>query len=103
MAWAVAMHNHVNSRNGKKIYSVKDAIKAILENDDKCLTSNYNNQDNNKDNNQDDYQQNYNNSKVDKFSNKEHFQNDNNTQIIILSISICINILLILFLFIKNK
>ncbi len=88
MAWAVAMHNHVNARNGKKIYSVKDAIKAIIENDDKCLTT-YNEPEQFKET---------------KTNNIEKFNNgSNNTQIIILSISICINILLILFLFIKPK
>ena len=95
MAWAVDMHNHVNSRNNKKIYSVDDAIKAILENDDKCLSNNSN-----------------------KYNYKETFEvgsedpnvpnepkdtPNNNIETIILSISICINILLILYLFLKNK
>jgi hypothetical protein len=94
MEWSVAMHNHVNSSNGKKIYSVKDAIKAIIENDDKCLISDENKEPIIENNN-------FDNTKIEKFKNKEKFSNDKET--IILSISICINILLILFLFIKNK
>ncbi len=93
MAWAVEMHNHVNASNGKKIYSVKDAIKAIIENDDKCLISDEESYQENKNDN-------FHNTKIEKFKNKETFSNDKET--IILSISICINILLILWLF-KNK
>jgi hypothetical protein len=89
MAWGITMHNHVNARNSKKIYSVKDALRAIIENDDRCIIK-----------------------KNEEFSNKdiinikpnEKFTNnvDNNFKLI-LSVSIIINILLILYLLFKNK
>ncbi len=90
MAWGVSMHNHVNSRNGKKIYSVEEAINSILDNNDKCLIdSNY------KKETQD--------TQVTQVK-QEKFENiNNNTENIILSISICVNILLILYIFMKFK
>jgi hypothetical protein len=83
MRWAVAMHNHVNAKNGKKIYSVRDAIKAILENDDKCLLDKEPKE-------------------LMKKKNKEKFEDTNNVSILIISISIIINILLILYLLFKK-
>ena len=89
MKWTIAMHNHVNLRNGKKIYSIRDAIKAILENDDRCLVL------------EDEKKQTYKNKKLKQpVIAKEHFNNINNT--LILSISIIINILLILYLLFKK-
>ena len=89
MKWTSAMHNHVNLRNGKKIYSIRDAIKAILENDDRCLVL------------EDEKKQTYKNKKLKQpVLAKEHFNNINNT--LILSISIIINILLILYLLFKK-
>jgi hypothetical protein len=87
MKWAISMHNHVNARNGKKIYSIRDAIKAILENDDKCLVL------------EDEKTK---NKQLKKSINKEKFDNTDNTATIILSISIIINILLILYLLFKK-
>jgi hypothetical protein len=89
MKWAISMHNHVNARNGKKIYSVRNAIKAILENDDKCLVL------------EDDKNPLHKNKQLKKQS-KEQFENTNNTTTLILSISIIINILLILYLLFKK-
>lgn len=82
MAWGIAMHNHVNARNSKKIYSVKDALRAIIENDDRCIINR------------------------EKEKTKEHFQSQvepNNNIKFILGLSIIINILLILYLIFKNK
>lgn len=86
MAWGVSMHNHVNSRNGKKIYSLEEAINSIIQNNDKCFI-------------------NIEKKITDNFNNKqENFNNTNNDfQILILSVSICVNILLILYIFIKLK
>jgi hypothetical protein len=83
MTWGITMHNHVNARNNKKKYSIKEAIKAIINNDDTCLVLE--------------------NDKTPKVIYKEHFnKNNNEIFIIILSISIIINILLILYLLFKK-
>ena len=37
MIWGIKMHNHVNAKNGTKIYSIKEGIDAIIKNDDKCI------------------------------------------------------------------
>ncbi len=85
MAWGIAMHNHVNARNSKKIYSVKDALRAIIENDDRCIIN------------------------KDKEMIKETMENNmnktmnNNKNMLFLSISVIINILLVLFILFKNK
>ena len=87
MKWAIDMHNHVNARNGKKIYSVHDALKAILENDDKCLIL------------EDDKLP------IKKLSYKTNIKEkfiDNNINTIIFSVSILINIILILYLLFKK-
>ncbi len=96
ISWGVNMHNHVNSRNGKKIYSVNEAITSLLDNNDKCMVDvkekmEHNNKEDGKINNK-----------------KEHFlgesdKTNNNTEMMILSFSICINILLILYIFVKLK
>jgi hypothetical protein len=88
MAWGITMHNHVNASNSKKIYSVKDALRAIIENDDRCIVKK--------------------NKEVEKellVNNKSQetsIKSDNNFKLI-LSISIIINVLLILYLLFKNK
>lgn len=95
MTWGIMMHNHVNAKNNKKIQSIKDAIDAIIKNDDKCIIfdeeqilNNITNFKNNK------LKENSNiKSKVEKFN--------NNTSSLILSISIILNFLLILFLLYK--
>ena len=87
MSWGIMMHNHVNAKNNKKIQSFKDAINAIIKNDDKCIVFN-------------DEAINFKNSKFK--NNVEKF--NNNSSSLILSISIILNILLILFLLYKlNK
>ena len=89
MTWGIAMHNHVNARNGKKIYSLKDAVKAIIENDDTCVVL------------EDDrdpkplYKKEFNKNQ------RETFNDTNYT--IILSISIIINISFILYLVFRKK
>jgi hypothetical protein len=88
MAWGITMHNHVNASNSKKIYSVKDALRAIIENDDRCILK-----------------KNQLTEKEQFFDNKQKeslTESDNNFKLI-LSISIIINILLILYLLFKNK
>jgi hypothetical protein len=85
MAWAIKMHNHVNSHNGKKIHSIKDAIKAIIENDDKCII--FKEED----------------KPLYKKSKKKEFFSNNNSNTLILSISIIINILLILLIVLRLK
>lgn len=87
MAWAIKMHNHVNARNGKKMHSINDAIKAIIENDDKCIVF------------KEDTKPLYNTSN--KRNIKETFYENNNT--IILSISIILNVLLILLIVLRLK
>ena len=88
MEWAINMHNHVNAKNGKKIYSIKEAIKAIIESNDKCLILEES-------------------EGSIKYKKTEHHKNivkegfDNSS--IILSVSICINILLILLIILKLK
>lgn len=90
MIWGIMMHNHVNAENNKKIQSTKDAIDAIIKNDDKCIV--FNNEAINFKNNK--LKENvYNKQKVEKFN--------NNSSSLILSISIILNILLILFLLYK--
>ena len=85
MTWGIMMHNHVNAKNNKKIKSIKDAIDAIIKNDDKCIVYN-------------DESINFKNNKL----NVEKFNNNNSS--LILSISIILNILLILYLLYKlNK
>ncbi len=92
MKWAINMHNHVNARNGKKIYSVREAIKAIIENDDKCIIL----QDNKP-------KENIKNKTQEKFnSNNNSKDTKDNLSTIILSISIIINILLICYLLFKK-
>ena len=90
IAWAITMHNHVNARNGKKIYSLKDAVKAIIENDDGCVVL------------EDDREP---NPKYKKEINKKETFNDKNdtNYTIILSISIIINISFVLYLVFKKK
>jgi hypothetical protein len=90
MAWGIEMHNHVNASNSKKIYSVKDALRAIIENDDRCIIKKAN--------------ENESISKSNK-SNKimEKFNNSSSNYTLYLSISILINIILILYLLFKNK
>lgn len=85
MAWGISMHNHVNARNTKKIYSVKDALRSIIENDDRCII--------NKD------------KEIVKETMKNNITNtkNNNKFMLFLSISIIINILLVLYLLFKNK
>ncbi len=85
MAWGITMHNHVNARNNKKIYSVRDALKAIIENDDKCIIKK---------------NEELKNKSIDKFDNST---NNNSKLTLYLSISIIINILLVLYLLYKNK
>ena len=85
MTWGIMMHNHVNAKNNKKIKSIKDAIDAIIKNDDKCIVFS-------------DKAINFKNNKL----NVEKFNNNNSS--LILSISIILNILLILYLLYKlNK
>jgi hypothetical protein len=85
MTWGIMMHNHVNAKNNKKIKSIKDAIDAIIKNDDKCIVFS-------------DESINFKNNKL----NVEKFNNNNSS--LILSISIILNILLILYLLYKlNK
>ena len=36
MAWAVKVHNLVNKNNGKKVYSLNDALRKIHQNNDTC-------------------------------------------------------------------
>ncbi len=102
MAWAIEMHNHVNAKNGKKIYSIKDAIDAIIKNDDRCLIL------------EDDrepkplYKKSYKNENMMntliKKHNVEKFSNTSSTSCsTILSISIILNVLLILYLLFKFK
>ena len=88
MAWGITMHNHVNASNSKKIYSVKDALRAIIENDDRCILKK--NQLTEKEQFVDNKQ-------------KESFTESDNNFKLILSVSIIVNILLILYLLFKNK
>jgi hypothetical protein len=97
MAWGIKMHNHVNAKNNKKIHSIKDAIKAIINNDDKCIVF---------DDEQIPMNNIFNNFKKEKFNNQkksvEKFNNNSSSTILI--ISIIINIILILYLLYKlNK
>jgi hypothetical protein len=87
MIWGITMHNHVNARNGKKIYSIKEAIKAIIEDDDTCLI----------------LKEDKNLAPLYKTKHviKENLNNNSSTTI--LSISIIINILLILLIVLKLK
>jgi hypothetical protein len=99
MTWGIKMHNHVNIKNGKKIYSIKEGIEAIIKNDDKCIVlqedqiplyKKYKDQFNN------------NNSNSIKKPIIEKFNNNNSSTI--LTISIILNLLLILYLLFKlNK
>ena len=94
MAWGITMHNHVNARNNKKIHSVRDALRAIIENDDRCIL---------KKNEQ------LKNKSIDKFDNNNSMNNSTNNNnsmnniTLYLSISIIIIVLLILYLLLKNK
>ncbi len=93
MAWGITMHNHVNARNSKKIYSVKDALRAIIENDDRCILKK---------------NEELKNTSIDISDKSEKFENNStnnssNNMTLFLSISIIINILLILYLLLKNK
>jgi hypothetical protein len=90
MAWAINMHNHVNKKNGKKIYAVKEAIKAIIDNDDKCIV----------------FKEEvplYKTTEQFKNNNKIETFNNNSNITIILSISIIINILLLLLIVLRFK
>ena len=105
MAWGIRMHNHVNAKNNKKIQSIKDAIDAIIKNDDKCIVFedeqvSMNNILNNFKNNK--FKENLSNNElmikkpvVEKFNNKSSST--------ILTISIILNILLIFYLLFKFK
>ncbi len=90
MAWGITMHNHVNARNNKKIYSVRDALRAIIENDDKCIIKK---------------NEELKNVSINKFENNltENCINNNNNFTLYLSISIIINVLLLFYLLYKNK
>ncbi len=85
MIWGINMHNHVNAKNGKKIFPVKEAIKAIINSDDTHLKLI---------NSPEQFKEHYKNKEQ-----KEGFSSSS----IILSISICINILLILIIILKIK
>ena len=37
MAWAVKVHNIVNKNNGKKVYSLNDALRKIHRDNDTCI------------------------------------------------------------------
>lgn len=41
MAWGVNVHNSVNKENNKKMYSVKDGLANIIDNDDTCVVENF--------------------------------------------------------------
>jgi hypothetical protein len=97
MAWGIKMHNHVNAKNGKKIYSIKEGIDAIIKNDDTCIVIE-----------EDEitlykkYKDKFNNSNLTKKQTVENF--NNNSSSTILTISIIINIILIIYLLYKlNK
>jgi hypothetical protein len=97
MAWGIKMHNHVNAKNGKKIYSIKEGIEAIIKNDDKCIVleedqiSLYKK-----------YKDPFYNSKYKEQIKKPNIENfKNNTSSTILTISIILNLLLILYLLYK--
>jgi hypothetical protein len=98
MAWAIKMHNHVNARNGKKMHSIKDAIKAIIENDDKCIVFKEDNKILYKTSEISETSETFKNIKTEKFNN-----NNSNINTLILSISIIINILLILYFLFRFK
>lgn len=103
MAWGIKMHNHVNAKNNKKLQSIKDAIKAIINNDDKCLV--FEEGDNRESSPMDNILSNFKNDfKNIKPIKKQNIEKFNNNPSIILIISIILNILLILFLLYKlNK
>jgi hypothetical protein len=90
MIWGINMHNHVNKKNGKKIFPIKEAIKAIIESDDTHLKLE-------------------DSTELNKYSrpkNTEYYKNKEqkegfSSSSIILSVSICINILLILIILLK--
>jgi hypothetical protein len=92
MAWGITMHNHVNARNNKKIHSVRDALRAIIENDDRCIIKK---------------NEELKISSPDKFDNFTNNNNSTNNSMnnitLYLSISIIINVLLIFYLLYKNK
>jgi hypothetical protein len=97
MAWGIKMHNHVNAKNGKKIYSIKEGIDAIIKNDDTCIVLQEDKIPLNKK-----YKDTFNNSKLIKKPIVEKL--NNNSSSTILTISIILNILLILYLLYKlNK
>jgi hypothetical protein len=89
MTWGINMHNHVNAKNGKKIFPIKEAIKAIIDSDDTHLKL--------EDSNIPIIYK-----KLETYNNVEHNEKNNNN-LIILSISICINVLLILIIILKLK
>jgi hypothetical protein len=97
MAWGIKMHNHVNAKNNKKLQSIKDAIKAIINNDDKCLVFD----------NSDEQISTPMNNILNNLKNKKNqikIEKFNNSPSTVLIISIILNILLILFLLYKlNK
>lgn len=86
MEWGILMHNHVNAINGKKIYSFDEGIKAIIKNDDSLIHE------------KNIMKETFLNKKN---KNKEHFLN-NNTIVIILSISIIINIIALLIIVLRQ-
>jgi hypothetical protein len=99
MAWGIKMHNHVNAKNGKKIYSIKEGIEAIIKNDDSCIVLE-----------EDEiplykkYKDQFNNSNSNLIKKKTIEKFNNNTSSTILIVSIIINIILILYLLYKlNK
>ncbi len=83
MTWGIKMHNHVNAKNGKKIYSIKEGINAIIKNDDTLIHNTLDNFSNR------------NKPSIEKFN--------NTTSSTILTISIILNLLLILYLLFKLK
>ena len=106
MAWGIKMHNHVNAKNGKRIYSIKEGIEAIIKNDDTCIVFNdeqipipMNNILNNY--KSDKFRENLSNQKELPIKKPivEKFKNDNSSTI--LTISIILNLLLILYLLFK--
>jgi len=41
MAWAVKVHNIVNENNGKKVYSLNEALRKIHKDNDTCKIENF--------------------------------------------------------------
>ncbi len=75
--WGITMHNHVNKSNGKKVYTYEEGMKEILNNKEQCNIS--------------------------KEPLTENFTNNNDNNVLYLSISIIIIILLVLYIIYYKK